>query len=243
MFPADSPFLDIAHVAIETTGRFGSVAVLRGQRIIRKVNLNPDQRSAATLAPVLQGILKWCKQTHQNPSFISVADGPGSFTGLRIGVTTAKTLCYALELPLVSVDSLAAIAAAAFHTNPSCQAIWAVIDAYRGQVFHGRFERPGLLPDAASVPDDWTAHPQTIEVIGQKRWETQLEQKPPQIGLAGDPKPLGARSANALQRDCDAIGVGLLALRAASLGQFSDPMQLVPRYLKVSAAEEKMSER
>ena len=229
-------------MAIETTGRLGSVAVLRGQRIIRKVNLNPNQRSASTLAPALQDILKWCQEHQQTPSFVSVADGPGSFTGLRIGVTTAKTLCYALELPLVSVDSLAAIAAAALHANPTCHTIWAVIDAYRGQVFHGRFERASLLPDQHAIPSNWTSHPKTIDVLQQETWHKQLEQKLPQIGLTGDPKPLGARSATLLTRDCDAIGVGLLAVRAAALGHFCDPMQLVPRYLKPSAAEEKIAE-
>ena len=238
MFPADSSFLDIAHVAIETTGRLGSVAVLRGQRIIRKVNLNPNQRSASSLGPALQGILNWCHEHDAPPSFISVADGPGSFTGLRIGVTTAKTLCYALELPLVSVDSLAAIAAAALHANPNCQTIWAVINAYRGQVFHGQFERAMLLPDLELVPSHWTSHPETIDLSPIETWETKLEQKLPQIGLAGDAKSLGARSVDSLRRDCDAIGVGLLAIRAAAVGQFCDPMQLVPRYLKQSAAEE-----
>jgi len=218
------------------------VAVLRGQSIIRKVNLNPNQRSASTLTPALQDTLNWCRERGHSPSFVSVADGPGSFTGLRIGVTTAKTLCYALELPLVPVDSLAAIAAAALHANPACQAVWTVLNAYRGQVFLGMFERRDLLPDVSSLNADWTAHPKTIQVLQQHEFEKLLEQKPPQIGLAGDETPLNARSPEALNRHCDAIGVGLLATRAAALQQFTDPMQLVPRYMKPSAAEEKATE-
>ena len=83
---------------------------------------------------------------------VSVADGPGSFTGLRIGVTTAKTLCYALELPLVAIDSLAAIAATALHDHPAYERIWAVLNAYRGQVFLGMFDRGTLLPDVSAIP-------------------------------------------------------------------------------------------
>ncbi len=215
------------------------MAVLRGQRIIRKVNLSPNQRSAATLAPALKEILQWCKQQGHPPSMVSVADGPGSFTGLRIGVTTAKTLCYALELPLVGVDSLAAIAAAAFHDHSKCQHIWTVLNAYRGQVFLGKFERDTLLPNPAFLPRNWTRHPRTTQILPQQEWVTQLEEKGDAIALTGDQTPLGARSVNALHRECDAIGVGLLAIRAAALQQFSDPMQLVPRYLKPSAAEEK----
>jgi len=219
------------------------VAVLRGQRIIRKVNLSPNQRSASTLAPALKEILEWCKQQGHPPSMVSVADGPGSFTGLRIGVTTAKTLCYALDLPLIAVDSLAAIAAAALHDHPECQRIWAVLNAYRGQVFLGKFDREMLLPDLSSVPMNWTPHPGTTQMLPQEEWDKQLEEKLHTIDLTGDKKTLDVRSPSALPRECDAIGVALLAVRAASLGQFCDPMQLVPRYLKPSAAEEKANER
>ncbi len=219
------------------------MAVLRGQRIIRKVNLNPDQRSASTLAPALKEILEWCKQQGHPPSMISVADGPGSFTGLRIGVTTAKTLCYALKLPLVAVDSLAAIAAAALHDHSESHQIWAVLNAYRGQVFLGKFDRETLLPDPSSVPVNWTSHPGTSEMLPEEEWDKQLKEKLEAIDLTGDQKPLGARSVDALPRECDAVGVGLLAIRAAAQEQFCDPMQLVPRYLKPSAAEEKANER
>jgi tRNA threonylcarbamoyl adenosine modification protein YeaZ len=237
--PGDSPYLGIAHVAIETTGRLGSVAVLRGQRIIREVNLDPNCRSATTLAPALRDTLSWCEQQGESPGFVSIADGPGSFTGLRIGVTTAKTLCYALELPLVAVDSLAAIAAAALHTNPECQRIWSVLDAYRGQVFMGQFERASLFPDQNRIPSDWSAHPKTVQVLQREDWDAMLREKSQTIAVAGDPKPLGARSGELLKRNCDAVGVGLLAVRAAVAGQFCDPLALVPRYLRASAAEEK----
>lgn len=218
------------------------MAVLRGQRVIRKVNLHPDQRSAATLAPALKDVLDWCKQQGHPPALVSVADGPGSFTGLRIGITTAKTLCYALELPLVSVDSLAAIAAAALHDHPRCQSIWAVLNAYRGQVFLGKFDRSTLLPDASSLPVNWTTHPESTEILQHPDWDEHLQNKPPNIELTGDKQALHACSRPVLSRECDAIGVGLLAFRALARQQFSDPMQLVPRYLKPSAAEEKVSD-
>ena len=174
---------------------------------------------------------------------VSVADGPGSFTGLRIGVTTAKTLCYALELPLVAIDSLAAIAATALHDHPAYERIWAVLNAYRGQVFLGMFDRGTLLPDVSAIPKNWTGHPETTQVLSNEAWNTQLEKKPKSTALTGDLKPLGARSVDALTRGCDAIGVGLLAIRAATQHQFSDPMTLVPRYLKPSAAEEQANQQ
>ena len=240
---------DIVQLAIETTGRLGSVAVLRGQRVIRQTNLDPKTRTAATLAPEVDRQLRWCRESQNWPSLVSVADGPGSFTGLRIGVTTAKTLCYALDLPLVSVDSLAAISAAAMLEHSQAQKVWVCLDAYRGQVFAGKFDRSWLLPDIHAIPGDWTAHPAAVDVISLKAWCQWRTEKPADVLLAGDEKPLrsteGIDSISAendvLGRTCDAVGVGMLGLRAAMMNQSIDPLSLVPRYLKVSAAEEKLA--
>ena len=147
------------HLAIETTGRRGSVAVLSGQRVLRHANLPATPRTASTLAPELDQTLRWCREHDHRPQFVSVADGPGSFTGLRIGVTTAKTLCYALNLPLVPVDSLAAIAAAAMHEHPRIESLCVAINAYRGQVFTGTFARSEILPSFDSLPAGWSPIP------------------------------------------------------------------------------------
>lgn len=196
------------------------------------------------MAPAIDEALRWCRQRNQHPEFISVADGPGSFTGLRIGVTTAKTLSYALDLPLVAVDSLAAIAAAAFQNNPSVESLLVAIDAYRGQVFTGSFQRSGLLPPIDLIPDDWTAHPTCVRIVSAPEWVQILRNQPPELGFAGDSKPLASRELGdqgsaPISRECDAVGVGMLAIRAAIKGSVTDPIRLVPRYLKASAAEEK----
>ena len=240
---------DIVQLAIETTGRLGSVAVLRGQRVIRQTNLDPEARTAATLAPEVERLLRWCRESENWPSLVSVADGPGSFTGLRIGVTTAKTLCYALDLPLVSVDSLAAISAAAMVEHSQCELVWVCLDAYRGQVFAGKFVRSQVLPDLDAIPTDWTAHPASVDVISLETWRQWRTEMPENVYLAGDEKPLRSKegvdpasiAAEILSRSCDAVGVGMLGLRAAILNQSIDPLSLVPRYLKVSAAEEKLA--
>ena len=209
---------DNLQVAIETTGRLGSIAVLRGQEVLRQTNLDPDRRTAASLAPELQQTLQWFRECDQTPRFVSVSHGPGSFTGLRIGVTTAKSLAYALDLPVVAVDSLAAIAAATFVANPSCQQLVVAVDAYRAQVFAGRFNRVDLLPDLDDIPPDWTPHPPDVRVLGPSRWLELLEESVADWQLAGDAKPFGRRSTARLERGCDAVGVGLIALRARIRG-------------------------
>ncbi len=235
-----NPLQDIVQLSIETTGRTGSIAILRGERVLEQTNLNPNQRTASTLAPQVDQMLDHCREQGLPISMVSIADGPGSFTGLRIGVTTAKTLSYALRLPLVAVDSLAAIAAAGFHTHRHVESICVAVDAYRGQIYSGTFYRSELLPPLDQTPIDWTAHPASVEVLSGEQWEQRLSQLPPEIGLAGDKKPFLSRAEERIGRPCDAVGVGLLAIRAFQAGKQTEPLALVPRYLKVSAAEEKL---
>jgi tRNA threonylcarbamoyladenosine biosynthesis protein TsaB len=225
-------------LALETIGRQGSLAVTRGDLVLHSINLSSAARTAATLAPEVDRTLRWCRQTGSMPEFLSVAVGPGSFTGLRIGVTTAKSLSYALRLPLVSIDSLASIAAAAVAQTPEAASIVVALNAYRGQVYVGSFERSALLPDLDAIPEGWSGHPEGVSVLTDSQWNQARQRLSADTAVAGDVKPLGDRASTALPRTCDAIGTALLGIRAAIAGQWIDPLQLVPKYLKPSAAEE-----
>ncbi len=207
------------------------------------------------LAPVLDKTLQWCRQSENQPQFVSIANGPGSFTGLRIGVTTAKTLAYAADLPVIAVDSLAAIAALTLAQQPECEKILVGINAYRGQVFTARFERASLLIPLAALSDsaafindradsqstNWSTHPDQVQVVDAEQWGQFLRAVDPGDHVTGDRKVFQQRrDLSFIQRELpDAIGVGLLAARAAILGTWSDPLALVPRYFRPSAAEEK----
>ena len=262
----------ILQLAIDTTGRCGSIAILEDQTVLETINLPETARTAASLAVHLDQILQKHRDGTQPIQLVSVADGPGSFTGLRIGVTTAKSLCYALKIPLVSVDSLAAIAAAAFHQNPSSMSLCIALDAYRKQVFAGQFRRRELLSTPDQLHPTWTPHPPQVKVLSAQDWQSFVDQisnpesnapdhkisaaepTPQNTGFqsstspnlptdrwqaAGDPKPFSETNLPILERQCDAVGVGLLAWRAFRIGKTTDPIALLPRYLKPSAAEEK----
>lgn len=243
--PADRPSQDTLQLAIETSGRSGSLALLAAESTLWQVNLDVGVRTAAALAPQIERSLRWCAERGQTLGFVSVADGPGSFTGLRIGVTAAKTLSYALGLPLAAVDSLAAIAAAAFDAEPAIDALLVATDAYRGQVFRGEFDRQSLLPPitgaSSDAAPDWTAHPSSVGIVSQSQWRLTLASVEPSRGLVGDSAVFAAAEGELIRARCDAVGVGLLGYRAASFGNWVDPLQLVPRYLRPSAAEEKIS--
>ena len=195
-WPVQAVSGDLVQLAIETTGRLGSIAVLKGQRVLSAINLDPPQRTAAALFPELERTLRWCGQCGHRPDFISIADGPGSFTGIRIGVTTAKMLGYSLGVPIVNVDSLAAIAASVFHDHPSVPAVLVALDAYRGQTYCGTFDRSSLLPSLEEITDQWVAHPATVGVLAETVWNSRLElefPEPPKmaaetgsIAIAGD---------------------------------------------------------
>ncbi len=247
---------DNLHLAIETTGRGGSLTLFRGVELLDWVVLESDQRAAAAIGPHLDRMLSRCRQeTEKGLGQVTVADGPGSFTGLRVAVTTAKTLAYALKIELAGVDSLAAIAAATFHDHAAVDRVVVALDAYRGQVFWGQFDRSTLFDQStlvtrsALVPptrlveentvSNWSRYPDCVVVESMKSFAAKLNGQLAGIAIAGDTKPFGDRAGELLPRSCDAIGVAALGRIAASRGDFTDPMALLPRYFKVSAAEEK----
>src|SRR5215813_11089947 len=104
-------------LAIETSGRHGSIATLCGEAealsVVGQTMLNAEQRTAQALAPALRSLLSEAGWRPDSVELVAVAVGPGSFTGLRIGVTTAKTLAYAVGCQAIGVHTLLAIAAQA----------------------------------------------------------------------------------------------------------------------------------
>ncbi len=226
-------------LAIETTGQSGSIALLEGSKILRSTTLPEGQRTASTLAPAISSAMDWCANHKKTLHFVSVAAGPGSFTGLRIGITTAKTFCYATGLPLVAVDSLAAIAANILHDCETIDAITIGLNAFRGQTFAARFNRNDLFVPWSNQ-EAWTA-PKTDQVLDASQWQDFIAAST--SAFAGDAKVFAKVDPNRIiqRQSPDATGVGLLAIGMAARSQYSDPMQLKPSYLKVSSAEEKFA--
>lgn len=230
-------------LAIETIQRGASISLLDGTEVIAERTLPPGPSAAAALTPAVQALLRTCRKQGPPLDFVSVADGPGSFTGLRIGVTTAKALAYGLGLPVVGVDSLAAIAATVMYHHGECHGLLVGLNAYRGQTYAGSFQRAALLPSIEQIPADWTPHPATVDVVDASGWRRYWERHAVdagfagKVGFVGDAVELEPQLPRWTARGT-AIGVGLLAYRAAIAGQLSDPLQLLPRYLKLSAAEE-----
>jgi tRNA threonylcarbamoyladenosine biosynthesis protein TsaB len=221
-------------VALETSGLRGSVAALAGPKELLQLELNPEQRSAQSLAPAIRQLLAEVGWRPMDVELLAVTIGPGSFTGLRVGVTTAKVMAYAIGAQLIGVTTLEAIAE---QLPAEVQRAAIILDAQRQQLYVGNYVRR----DDAS----WElAHDIKIESIDD--WLANLNcnaivSGPPLVKLAAR-LPDGVVCAP--QDTCFpmAAAVGRVGFRHFQAGHRSDPFQLTPLYLRRSAAEEKLGQ-
>lgn len=219
-------------LALETTDLRGTVAALDGPTLVREIELDPQLRSARSLAPALKTLLAEVGWQARQIELVAVAVGPGSFTGLRVGVTTAKILAYTAKAPAVGVDTLAAIAARA---PADVALISTALDAQRGDVTAQLFARQ---PATGRMQP---TGPQTLVDTG--RWLAEL---PDGCWIAGPIleklRPGVPPRLNVVEPGLwrpTASAVGLLGLEAHAAGRSGDPAALLPHYSRRAAAEEK----
>ncbi len=217
-------------LAIETSGTGGSAAVSDGPRLLAEQTLSGQRRSTQTLAPTIHSLLGAAHWKPADVQLIGVTIGPGSFTGLRLGIATAKMLAYVTGAAVVGVDTLRAIAAQA--TSP-IDTITSVLDAGRGEVLVGHF---GF--DTAGVP---LAVGET-KLLAAMQWLTELA---PNAHLTGnglrtylDQLPNGVRFEPEANWEPRATTVARLALHDYNTGRRDDLWTLAPIYYRRSAAEE-----
>jgi tRNA threonylcarbamoyladenosine biosynthesis protein TsaB len=216
-------------LAIETSGRSGAIAAIEAgpdESIVRHETILPtDRRTAQTLVPAIAELLAKCGWQANELELVCVAVGPGSFTGLRLGVTTAKTLAYAAGAPVAAVNTLAAIAG---QSSADAARRWAVLDAGRNELF------------AACYPD-----PATTQIVSIDQWLAQLRPgdaaSGPPLRLLAARVPTKVVIAPESKWHPSATTIGRLGIAAHAKGLSEDPFQVVPQYYRKSAAEEKAS--
>ena len=145
---------------LETSTKACSVALsVDGKLVALKEQLTDDFTHSENLTVFVQDVLNEAKTELKSLSAVSVASGPGSYTGLRIGVSTAKGFCYALGIPLIAIDSLTCLAELAHKEHPS-STICAMIDARRKEVFSAIFNQEGSIikPISADILDQNSYH-------------------------------------------------------------------------------------
>ena len=227
-------------LAFETSAKAASVALTDGRRLLAESYQNTGLTHSQTLLPMAQDLLKSCGFTPEQVEAVAVAAGPGSFTGIRIGVAAAKGLAWGGEKPCYGVSTLEAMA---LQLGTWDGLVVPVMDARRSQVYTATFQvQAGKLTrmceDRAISLDD----------LGE---ELKNAEKP--IFLVGDGSilcynTLKDKVSNLVlppehRMHQRATGVALAAAAMIEAGLPGDGAQLNPNYLRLSQAERERMER
>ncbi len=225
-------------LSIDTSGRKGSLAaaIAAGDQVdvLREIKLPAAPRTAQTLLPTLRELLTGVGWKLGDLGVIAVTEGPGSFTGLRIGVTAAKTLAFATGAKLVAVSTLAALAVG---RDALRRPRWAVLDAQRDEVFAARF---------VAEPTGGDANP-PCHVLAIGQWLSRLALgevvASPAASKLAPHLPSGVEVLANVDDGPNASQVATLGWILYQAGRTVDPLQLVPQYHRRTAAEEKAANR
>ena len=224
-------------LAIETATPLGGVAVV-GEELRGELALNAQETHSRRLLVGVEFLLQRLGLKLGDLAGIAVSIGPGSFTGLRIGLATAKGLHLATKLPLVGVCTLEALA---LNASLAPQVICPVLDARRRQVYTALYQAQGpeelreLWPPSLISPERLVKKIQVPTIFlgdGLRPFGEFLSQE------------LGARFVRA-PRHLDHLrpaNVGFLGRKRLLRGEADDPYRLLPLYLRPSEAELKKGE-
>jgi tRNA threonylcarbamoyladenosine biosynthesis protein TsaB len=161
-------------LGIETSGIKCSVAFVQDEALLLEYNMEMANLHAELLGELVSDGLDRLRQTSADLDLIAVAAGPGSFTGLRIGMAYAKGLAYALEKPIVAVSNFEVLAAQGIA---AVTPIDVLIDARMNRFYHARFYETGAVPEIAKISDLNTLKEnlgQSVQIIVPQRTDTSL---------------------------------------------------------------------
>jgi tRNA threonylcarbamoyladenosine biosynthesis protein TsaB len=227
-------------LAIETSGPQGSIALCQNRASLAEMELErAPRRHAQTLVTQIRDLLGEHGLSVAALEGVAVSIGPGSFTGLRVGVVCAKVIAYATGCPLAAVDTLEAIAA---NSPTDIDRVHVVADAQRGDLFVGTYHR--------GTQGDWIVEaPPTI--LAREAWFEGL-----QTGdvVTGPGLAVSSRASSTNQKGSPALAwrrlpestwipsartVATIGARQIARGLVADCRTLEPFYLRRSAAEER----
>ena len=223
-------------LAIDTAGKTAAVAVMRDDTLLYEMASNTGLTHSETLLPMVDTALKACGLTPAQLDLYAVTNGPGSFTGLRIGLAAVKGLAFPRETLCAPVSTLEALAAA--HTGEGT--VLCALDARRAQVYSAAFD---LATHGRLLEDDARAVADLADFVENCK-------KP--LFFVGDGASLcynkygsvpGVLQAPAALRGGRAAAVALVAKQMAEAGKAVLPEALLPDYHRLSQAERERAER
>jgi tRNA threonylcarbamoyladenosine biosynthesis protein TsaB len=221
-------------LAVDTSTTSCSVALFDDQRLLAEIVYTAGQTHSRHLLSIIHRILETCEYKPLDIEGICVARGPGTFTGLRIGISTVKGLAAALRIPVVGVSSLAALAFPLSHVE---RPVVAMIDARREEVYHAQFRGTDggielVAPASVGTPDAVAAIlPDDALLVGSGAllYKHVYETSSPSV-----------RFADTVQHVIRAASVGMLAMPRFEGRHLDSIDTLIPEYIRKSDAQIQM---
>lgn len=223
--------------AVDTSSAVASAAIVDGDKLLCEFSLNNGLTHSQTLMPMVKEVFEKSGLSANDIDLFAVCEGPGSFTGLRIGVTTVKGLAHAVDKPIVGVNTLEAMC----YNLPFCPYVMSpIMDARRGEVYNGFYrllngKLEEICPPRAILLSECL---EEIKKSGEK------------TVFLGDGVPVfRAEIENTLKDLALFAPQGANMQRAASVAEAAKSKspqkysELVPKYLRKSQAEREYEER
>lgn len=210
-------------LGISTSSNIASVALSKDAECIKELNINNNKTHSETLLPLINELLNETNIKLQDINLIACDNGPGSFTGIRIGISTVKAIAESLNIPVIAVSSLEGLA---YNIHDS-ECICSLIDARNNQVYCGLFDSNHTLIGNYMADDINTILP----VINQNQG----------ISFVGDGAVAHKDLLNINDFKSDnllhAKNINLCAFNKFSKGEILSADSILPMYLRKSQAE------
>jgi tRNA threonylcarbamoyladenosine biosynthesis protein TsaB len=229
-------------LAIETSTLAGSVAIADAGGLIGELKVNVKVAHAERLMDSINWLLNASRLTAKDIDAFAVSIGPGSFTGLRIGLSTAKGFSYAAGKPLIAVPTLDAFA----RTLPFCSYfICPMLDARKNEIYAGLYKWENslckkIIPETAASPADFLKNIKKIKELDRPQARSTVfmgDGAKTYKKLIADTLKNKAVFAPASKMSPSASGVAEIALEKLNQGIRDDPASLTPFYIRKSEAE------
>ncbi len=220
-------------LAIETSSEVGGVCLFDSHRgLLAEARFGSQRRHSASIVPSIQHMLRLTSLNIRDVDFFSISIGPGSFTGLRVGLSTVKGLCFSTGKPVVALSSLEAFAHQFIHSSYT---ICPLFDARKKEVYGALFRAQGgeierLTEDSVSPVE------RIISMIKDKTLFAGTGTERYRDVIKRELSDMAVFAEGALMHPLPSA-LAWASMKKAQRGEFSDPATLTPLYIRPSEAE------
>ena len=228
-------------LAVDTSSMVATCAIMDDERLLVEYVINHKRTHSQKIMPIIKEVLENCEVKVEDIDVYAIAKGPGSFTGLRIGMATIKGLAHVADKPVVGIPTLEALA---FNLVYSEGIIVPIMDARRNRVFTGMYRWENgkfhTIKDQDVIEID-----ELLDMLKERNervifnGDGTLVYKEKIISVLGESAIFAPSSVNMAK----ASSVAQLALAKAKKGEVESYFDIVPDYLRKSQAEREYDER